>query len=57
MGGEIQTRKKSESQMGFEPSILPNLVERSTELLSGESMASKDQFVGQLLGVSTTYHI
>ena len=41
-----RTRKKSESQMGFEPTTLRDLVGCSNHWATGDSMVSKGQFVG-----------
>ena len=41
-----RTRKKSEPQMGFEPTTLRDLVGCSNHWATGDSMVSKGQFVG-----------
>ena len=41
-----RTRKKSEPQMGFEPTTLRDLVGCSNHWAIGDSMMSKGQFVG-----------
>ena len=40
------SEKKSESQMGFEPTTLRDLVGCSNHRATGDSVASKGQFVG-----------
>ena len=40
------SEKKSESQMGFEPTTLRDLVGCSNHWATGDSMVSKGQFVG-----------
>ena len=42
----MKTRKKSESQMGFEPMTLCDLVRCSNHWATGDSVVSKGQFVG-----------
>ena len=44
MFGELG--KKSEPQMGFDPSTLRDLVGRSNHWATGDSMVSKGQFMG-----------
>ena len=46
MYGEMWTRKKSESQMRFEPTTLRDLVGCSNHWATGDSVVSKGQFVG-----------
>ena len=41
-----RTQKKSEAQMGFEPTTLRDLVGCSNHWATGDSMVSKGQFVG-----------
>ena len=41
-----RTRKKSEPQIGFEPTILRDLVGCSSHWATGDSMVSKGQFMG-----------
>ena len=41
-----RTRKKSEPQMGFEPTTLRDLVGCSNHWATGDSMVSKGQFMG-----------
>ena len=42
----VDSEIKSESQMGFEPTTLRDLVECSNHCATGDSMVSKSQFVG-----------
>ena len=44
--GETYTRKKSESQMRFEPTTLHDLVACSNHWATGDFMVSKGQIVG-----------
>ena len=41
LGTEMETRKKSEPQMGFEPTTLHDLVGCSTHWATGDLMVSK----------------